>query len=460
MLRSERQWAGLEREEDGAPRGRRSPQQRDRDRILYSSALQRLGYITQVTAPESGHSFHNRLGHSLKVAQVGRRNVERLHKLADAGDIAGRAADLVRATDPDAIEAACLAHDLGHPPFGHIAEVELHELAKEHVEDAFEGNAQSFRIVTRLAVRNEHQGLDLTRETLDSMLKYPWKHRPKDPEPSGKRETKWGYYQDDKDAFFFARKHWPEERKDGIPEKSFGAEVMDWADDLTYAVHDVDDFFRAGLVPLDRLRSQDDAEVKRLTVRLEELKDEDAKAFPGYEIGELVETIRRTMSKYGPGEPYTHTTSARADLREFGSELITKFLEAFRVDEDPKSGALKLEIDPDAELEVAALKLLVRVYVIHRPSLAVVQQGQRRVIRELFDCYYEASSSNREKGNPSLFPPGARERLRSDEDDQDSRARIVLDLISGLTETTAVQLHHRLCGWGSGPALDAMALIG
>lgn len=461
-LRTERLWAGREDADadENEARNRRVPQQRDRDRILYSSALHRLAYITQVTAPELGHTFHNRLGHSLKVAQVGRRNVERLHRLIESGDIAGRAAEVVRATDPDAIEAACLAHDLGHPPFGHIAEEVLHGRAKEHVKDGFEGNAQSFRIVTRLAVRNVKPGLDLTRETLESVLKYPWKRWAKDPHPAGKREKKWGYYEDDKEAFEFARQCWPEETKSELPQKSLGAEVMDWADDLTYAVHDVDDFFRAGLVPLDRLRDPDDAEIKRFKIRLEELKDEDAKAFPSYDIDELVETIRETMSNDGPGEPYTHTTSARADLREFGSKLITEFLEAFVISEDPKAGEVRLKIDPAAERKVAALKMLVRVYVIHRPGMAVVQHGQRRVVGKLFDCYFKASSSDRDVGNPHLFPPGVRERLDGHSQDAASRARNVLDLISGLTETSAIQLHRRLYGVGSGPALDAMASVG
>jgi len=453
-FRLTRQWA---RDERGGARSLRSPQQRDRDRILYSSALQRLSYITQVTAPEAGHSFHNRLGHSLKVAQVGRRNVERLRTLAENGEIAGKGVEAVLAVDPDAVEAACLAHDLGHPPFGHIAEEELCACVKEHVQDGFEGNAQSFRIVTRLAVRNDRPGLDLTRETLDSMLKYPWKHWAKPPRKGDERREKWGYYEDDVDAFKFARELWPAEVKKSLPEKSLGAEIMDWADDLTYAVHDVDDFYRAGLIPLERLRNPDDAELKRLATRLEELRDADAARFPDFEIEHLVETVREILSRDGPSEPYTHTKSARADLRELGSELITRYLEAFHVDEGEGDGKAELEIDDDARREVMALKLLVRVYVIHRPSLAVVQHGQRRVIGELFKCYFAASDP---EDPQHLLPPGTREQLSNADGSGDARARAVADLIAGLTETAAVQIHDRLCGWGDSTALDATALIG
>jgi dGTPase len=453
--RVDREWV---KSDQDAPRNQRGPQQRDRDRILYSSAFQRLSQVTQVTAPEGGYSFHNRLGHSLKVAQVGRRHIERLQQRVDHGEVTGAAADLVSGTSADAVEAACLAHDLGHPPFGHIAESKLHELAEGSLPDGYEGNAQSFRIVTRLAVRNENQGLDLTRETLDYLLKYPWRHWPKDPMPGGKREKKWGYYKDDKKAFEFAREFWPAETKEERPEKSLGAEIMDWADDLTYAVHDVDDFFRAGLVPLERLRAPDDAEIKTFRARLTELKEEDPDQFPPYEVDELVEKVREILSLYGPGERYSNTASSRAGLREFGSKLITQYLNAFTV-ENGADGKARLRITKEAERDVTALKMLVVVYVIRRPNLAVVQSGQQKMIKELYETYLAASAPGR-SGNRSLFPPGVRERLEGTDDDAGPRIRVVLDLLSGLTENAAVELHHRLCGWGSGHALDATALMG
>jgi dGTPase len=155
---------------DADGRGKyRTPAQRDRDRILYCSALQRLGGVTQVTGSESGHTFHTRLTHSLKVAQVARRLAEKL--LQGKGQMGSRAARALATLDPDAAEAAGLAHDLGHPPFGHVAE----EILRDHTRASFEGNPQSFRIVTNLAVRTvDASGLALTRRTLNGMLKYPW----------------------------------------------------------------------------------------------------------------------------------------------------------------------------------------------------------------------------------------------------------------------------------------------
>lgn len=221
--------------------GRKTPRwrtqtQRDHDRLLYSSAFQRLGGITQVTASELGRPFHTRLTHTLKVAQVARRSAERLKQLAGSNPGSGPAQDLIACLDVDAAEAAALGHDLGHPPFGHLAEKVLHSKALR--AGGFEGNPQSFRIVTRLALRGPHPGLDLSRQTLNGMLKYPWLYSAEHP----KRSRKWGAYSSDERAFHEARQNAVGD------ERSLEACLMDWADDITYAVHDVDDFSRAGLI--------------------------------------------------------------------------------------------------------------------------------------------------------------------------------------------------------------------
>src|SRR5207253_7140965 len=124
------------------------PSQRDRDRILNAPAFRRLAGVTQVVSAAEGEIFHNRLTHSLEVAQIGRRIAEHL--------IANQAKDAVAlgGLDPETVEAACLAHDLGHPPFGHVAEDELQRLFRKYRDvESFEGNAQSFRILTVLTVR-------------------------------------------------------------------------------------------------------------------------------------------------------------------------------------------------------------------------------------------------------------------------------------------------------------------
>ena len=176
--------SGTRRHEERPPENR-SEAQRDRDRILYTSAFQRLAGITQIASVEGGQVIHNRLTHSLKVAQVARRLAQRLGRDNDS---------------QETVAAASLAHDLGHPPFGHIAECELNCLAEDW--DGFEGNAQSFRIVNTLALRDAaYRGLNLTAPTLNGMLKYPWFHEPDDP----LKGKKWGAYRHEQLSFHFAR---------------------------------------------------------------------------------------------------------------------------------------------------------------------------------------------------------------------------------------------------------------
>ena len=172
--------------------------------------------------------------------------------------------------DPDLVDAACLAHDLGHPPFGHNGEAALAELARDC--GGFEGNAQSLRLITRLEAKVPGAGLNLTRATLDATLKYPWVGpppggagaaglRPGDPAPA-RAASKYGAYADDAAVFRWIR--------DGAPDgrSCLEAQVMDWADDVAYSVHDLEDGLHAGLVTLAQLRSRAEQQaVAELTVR-------------------------------------------------------------------------------------------------------------------------------------------------------------------------------------------------
>ena len=307
------------RAEENPPESR-TEAQRDRDRILYSSAFQRLGGITQVSSPESGYAFHTRLTHSVKVAQVAQRIAQRLKSRAGAGQ-EGEVGSVVQTLDIDAAEAAGLAHDLGHAPFGHVGEAELKALAVTAELDGFEGNAQSFRILTRLGaagpVVEETTGLNLTRRVLNGTLKYPWLTNSERP---SEREGKWGAYPPDSEAFA-----WVREGHGDSTERSVEAEIMDWADDVTYAVHDVDDFYRAGLIPLDRLRS-DRAELDRFQAYIREKHGQ----------SEAVETAEKLHGdKFGLGieDPYEGRLDQRATLRAAGGGLIGHYVSAVGIEE-------------------------------------------------------------------------------------------------------------------------------
>jgi dGTPase len=412
----------------------RTEAQRDRDRVLYSSAFQRLGGITQVSPPESGYAFHTRLTHSLKVAQVGQRIAQRLKREAPREPRGDRDAVLV-ALDVDSVEAAGLAHDLGHPPFGHVAEQELKRLAVKAELDGFEGNAQSFRILTRLSTagRLMASGLNLTRRTLNGTMKYPWL---RDAERAG-RDTKWGAYPPDSDYLNWVRRAWPSESETS---RSLEAEIMDWADDVTYAVHDVDDFYRAGLIPLDRLRG-DQEELERFMAYMTRKQLDES-------VIEAAGKLREDQLGLGVGDPYEGRLEQRAGMRAAGGGLIGRYVQSVEVREE-ESG-LWFTVPDTLVAEVAMLKELTWYYVIDRPSLAILQEGQREVIRTLFDRYREGV----EEREFRLFPPGYIERLDAAETDA-ARVRAVIDLIAGMTELAAVQIYQRLRGFAPGPLLDA-----
>lgn len=427
----------------------RTEGQRDRDRILYSSAFLRLGQVTQVATPETGFIFHSRLTHSIKVAQVTRGLAQRLKRLAKDGKLDPGATRLVECLDEDAAEAAALAHDLGHPPFGHLAEKVLQDKASHAT---FEGNAQSFRIVTRLALRTANSGdgqapvgLNLTRRTLNGILKYPWL-REEEPEHHHK---KWGAYPDgDKKAFEWTR-HYSAEG-----ERSLEACLMDWADDVTYAVHDMDDFFRAGLIPLERLTTPESLELARFQRHLQEKNDDlaggDEENSARYSVA-----AERFFSE-GPVStinlPFGGRTDERVTLRQLGSRLIGLYISALKLRDAADGKGVELVIDDAVVDQVKVLKQLTWFYVINRPSLAVIQRGQTQIIETLFTMYRNAVSA----GEAHLLPPLFAERVEEVKGSV-SKERVVIDLIASMTESSAAEIYRQRTGVTQGSVLARAA---
>lgn len=413
--------------------------QRDRDRILYCSAFRRLAEVTQVVSAAEGYSFHNRLTHTLKVAQIARRLSEKLTAEQK------REARALHGPDPEVAEAAALAHDLGHPPFGHIAEEELQRITPpEGLEDGFEGNAQSFRIVTKLAIRTrKYDGLNLTAATLNAILKYPHFRA-----ELGEYERKWGVYPEEREVF-----QWARETVHAIPRKrTVEAEIMDWSDDIAYSVFDVDDFYRAGMIPLDQvLADQPERErfLESAKKRLTRWKKKDVEA--------ILQAFRDLVKNFSPasfGGRFQGRAEQRAVLREWTSLLVARYIEAIRLQiPGESSDGRSVNITPELKNEVEALKQLVWHYVIESERLVTQQHGQRTVVRELFELFV----SHAKDGIYEIFPEPYRTTLvtGSDKDTFDKdRVRVVIDMISGLTETQAFRLHQRLSGRSSGSILD------
>jgi dGTPase len=349
--------------------------------------FRRLAGVTQVVGPGEGEIFHNRLTHSIKVAQVARRLAERLkRKFEEETERWG-------GLDPEVAEAAALAHDLGHPPFGHVSEYELNslvseELCKEHGQvkdrEGYEGNAQSFRIVIDLAVRRSGvgRGLDLTRGTLHATLKYPWKWKEHSEKPN-----KYGVYGCDDDQFRFARGILPPVEQPALA-RSLEAQIMDWADDITYSVHDTEDFYRAGLIPLDRLAS--------VTAERDHFRDS---LLARAEAGGKPINADRTFDKIFSGlfstlkirERYEGTREQQELLSDFVSSNINKFITGTKLVDPPGQNGEGVEYPEDIKWEVFLLKQLIWTYVIENPSLASHQLGQRRAIQVLFKEFNDAA---------------------------------------------------------------------
>ncbi|MFI7121040.1 deoxyguanosinetriphosphate triphosphohydrolase family protein [Amycolatopsis sp. NPDC049868] len=421
-------------------RAYRDAYQRDRDRVLYSSAFRRLAGVAQVAAVNEQLVLHNRLTHSLKVAQMGRRLVQHLRYRSRGADFP-KGANL----NEDVVETAGLVHDIGHPPFGHIAEEVLDQRLRQVAGlEGFEGNAQSFRVVTKLARRKEeHMGLNLTRATLDAVLKYP-RLKPRD---SAKPATswidrgygeKWGAYQTERKDFEWAR----ESCRGGL--RSANAILMDWADDISYATHDLEDYFRAGLIPLHNLPVDKERIVKHGRRRLKKVN-----GFNEFRFQEQIDAIIKEFGKSLKSQCWD-TRENRVRMNKITSDHLTGFVDAVHLLDEPPY----VEVDQDSQYRVAALKELTWFYVIDRPPLAIQQEGQKRIIGSLFDRLFTClvKSPNSPK-IPIQLRVIYRDIKRDDEakgtfdDNKEARcARAVTDYICLLTEAQAVDLGKRLEG--------------
>jgi dGTPase len=366
--------------------------------------------------------------------------------------------------DPSLVETACLAHDLGHPPFGHLAEKQLDERAQEF--GGFEGNAQTFRIVTQLGIRSlTFQGLNLTRGSLRGILKYPWTRskRPPDPtHPSG-RKPKWGAYDCDQDVF---AKVWEDDSGGPIVPRATEAELMDWADDVTYSVHDVEDFFRAGLIPLHLLKSYGESQgnaspypvgrEQRERERFFEYviqSDRKEKVLAGLPIEDISRIFDDLLiyAAFSFEQPYEGTREDHATLRTFTSRLISRFINELKLRESPELGDPTVSIDVLAQQEIAILKQLTWFYVIDAPALAIQHQAQKKIVTRLCDVFLEAV---RDKNPSGVLPIYYRDLLRTPGLSEAEKSRAAVDLIASMTESQATAVYQRIEGISLSSGLD------
>ncbi|MEJ7650500.1 MAG: deoxyguanosinetriphosphate triphosphohydrolase [Nakamurella sp.] len=389
------------------PDSGRTPFARDRARVLHSGSLRRLAGKTQVVAPDEDDVPRTRLTHSLEVAQIARGIGSQLGCDADVVDLAG------------------LAHDIGHPPFGHNGEDALDRIGA--AVGGFEANAQNLRLLARLEPKvltasGESAGLNLCRASLDAVIKYPWST----PDTRGK----FGCYAEDRDVLEWVR-------PDQGSRLCLEAQVMDWADDVAYSVHDVEDGIIAGRIDLARLRSPEERQVVAVAAR---------RGYSGESEADLADVLGELLQRpeivpavgYRPG--VRGAVALKSTTSELTGRLVTGAVAATRAeygDAPLTRYAADLVVSPQLRAEVAMLKAIAVHYVMDDPARRALQDRQQQILQALVVALTERGSEAMDAQHGPRFDAAA---------DDAGRLRAVLDQVASLTDSQAHRWHERLTG--------------
>lgn len=398
---------------EAAKSRKRTEFERDRARIVHSSALRRLGAKTQILVAGTDDFARTRLTHTLEVAQIGRQIAQMV------------------GCDPDVVDCACLCHDLGHPPFGHNGEKKLAEIAEPI--GGFEGNAQTFRLLTRLEPKIfrpdcRSAGVNLTRTALDAATKYPWTKEEGARHPDGPRGNKFCVYPDDREAFDWLKigaRPWA---------KPMECQIMDLSDDIAYSVHDVEDAIVAS--SFDPLAMRD---AKVLDGFVAATRDWYGSSWDGEGLLEAIERLQK--DKVFP-EYFTGTRHSLAQLKNTTSRLIGRFTASAERATREKYGqgnltrySASMIVPEQTQYEIIALKGIAAYFVMEPREHEAFHHEQLTIIEDLVDLFMKDSPHMSDALDPAFIEDW--EEATNDEE----RLRVAIDQVASLTDGSALTLH-------------------
>jgi len=395
----------------------RTPFQIDRDRVLHTPTFRRLQNKTQVFWSGEYDFYRTRLTHSLEVAQIGKSICYWLKSRPESG----LADDFF--IDPDLVEAICLSHDLGHPPFGHAGEKTLNHLMAEH--GGFEGNAQTLRLLSERIFSAKRTGMNPTRAFLDGVLKYKtlWTELKKDDGSRPKNHFIYDHQHVELD-WAMGGNDFPIELEPGPTRDSFKSiecQIMDWADDTAYSLNDLSDSVRAGFLNIEKIESWANKRGESFET--------------GTPLGKLIEAIRRRA------------------VDPFVGSRIGKYIQAARLETDVNflSGLTnryryRLTVDPEIKAESALFKKLAFEVVFLSPQLKQLEHKGSRMLRQLWDVLgerYITKNGKIDGQDFQLLPADTAAEIEAGADEA-ARARLICDFLAGMTDGYAARTYKRL----------------
>ena len=408
---------------DLAKKDMRSVFEKDRARIIHSAAFRRMQGKTQVFGLGGSDFFRTRLTHSLETAQIGK----------------GIALDCGNA-DTDLVEAACLGHDIGHPPFGHTGEDVLKEKMRLH--GGFEANAQNLRILTRLEIRTslkKQDGLNLSRATIDALLKYKKSYAEEDKEKS---PHKWKFYYDEDKPLV----EWASGGGPCPPERSFECEIMDWADEIAYSTHDLEDGIKAGMISESKITATVESRVKRAIG--DKWNDE------AWE--DITNRIRVASEEKGTNR------DMKGRRKDLVSHFVDEFVHGFEVRKRTSSHEAsrydyRFKPTETYATKCEILEAVVWELIIRDDRVATLEKRAKNIVGRLFEELTKFDDTQ----TTDMYPLDFREKLElvessklGNDEKELAKKRIACDFISGMTDGYATQFHSRIIGGDSGPLME------